>query len=112
MKNSAYQMKQLKYKVMSNKDPKKYWSLTREEIAYFEGLGCIVKPAIFNIRTRKLIDYKNAKSSLLKQLHHDYKRGKKSINKFLTEKDVAILKENDIKHFPIKYRVIPPYWMN
>lgn len=107
MKDSEFKMKKLKHKVLSNKDPNKFWSLTKEEREYFENKGCLVEEALFCIRTKYLRDYHLCKNSIMKQLHQSRKRGKNYVTRKLTPKEVELLRSAGYYVTPIKYRVTP-----
>lgn len=107
MKDSEFKMKKLKHKVLSNKDPNKFWSLTKEEREYFESRGCLVEEALFRIRTKCLRNYHLCKNSTMKQLHQAKKRGKDYVTKRLRSEEVEFLRSEGYNLTPIKYRVIP-----
>lgn len=108
MKNSAFQYKTLKYKVSQNKNYKKFWSLNQNEREYLERSGYLVRATLFKIPTRKLRNYYNNQSHLLKELHHAYKNGKRYIVKELNATQLKELHENGISPQVLKFRVLPP----
>ena len=105
MKNKEHQLKGLTYKVLNNKDPRKFWSLDQEEREHFERLGCEVVPKLYKIQTKKIPRFATTKSKLLKELDYYYKRGKRYTVKELSNNQVELLRSVGIYPLPLKYQV-------
>lgn len=98
-------LKDFEEKVKRNKNYNKIWSLKTKQYNYFISKGFVVEPVLFKIQARKLKNYCLCSDSLLKELHHAYKKGKRYIVKKLSLEQVQQLQENRVKVTPFKYRV-------
>lgn len=107
MKNSDYQLVRLKWKIQENKNPKKFWSLNITQREYFENLGWEIEVALYKIPTRQLKNYSKTQNSLLKSIHHEYKKGKLYMAKQLNSRELRMLIELGFNVKPLKYKVTP-----
>ena len=109
MKDKQYRLAKLKYQLQERKrNGTRYvmWKLNREQVEYIvESLGYQVTPYLYRIRTRRLKNYKATQSSLLKEIHHANKAGKKTIMKKLSAQQIKVLDQYEIKYWPEKYRI-------
>lgn len=109
MKDKQYRLAQLKYQLADKRNKgvrKVVWKLNRAQWEYVtEVLHYEVTPYLYRIQTKKLICYKATTSSLLKELHHANKRGKRSIVKKLSAQQRRLLDESGIKYWIEKYQI-------
>lgn len=104
-------LQQLKYKLENMEKRKirktKEWQLNRTEQTYIiESLGYALEPVIYEIKTRTFKDLYHIYSPLIKEIHYASKAGKKRIGKSLSQEEMQLLEEHNIKFRPVKFRVI------
>lgn len=109
MKDKQYKLSRLKYQLADKKRNgvrEVVWKLNHSQLEYITGvLHHQVTPYLYRIQTRKLKNYGATQSSLLKELHHTNKRGKKTIVKKLSHQQLQILDEYGIKYWVEKCKI-------
>lgn len=109
MKNRQYRLAKLKYQLEDKKrNGIRYviWKLNRVQVDYIvEILRYQVTPYLYRIQTRQLKNYRGTQNSLLKELHHANKEGKKTIVKKLSVQQLKVLDEYGLKYWTEKYRI-------
>lgn len=109
MKNSQYRLSKLKYQLEGQRRKGKsfvVWRLNEEQLEYVtRSLKYQVIPYYYWVQTRQLQNYRMVKDPLLKELHHQNKRGKKNIVKRLSPSQLDTLEGYHIKYGVAKYKV-------
>lgn len=108
MTNKEMRFANIKYQLSKKKDDrKKYviWKLDDNMLEYIQRLGYQVEPWIYEIKTRKSASIRNAKSSIVKELHYANSRGKRSIYCKLKVGEKHTLDEIGITYRPYKYKI-------
>lgn len=81
-------------------------SLTREKKEGYISLGHEVEISIWQINTKHFYNIRNLNSTLLKDLHYAYKRGKKTITRRkLSSEQQELLRMNHVSFRPLKYNI-------
>lgn len=107
MNNKSYRLekleKQLQEYEMKGKE-KVEWELTMDQYYYTQLLGYNSEILLYRIKTRQFHNIRE-KPDLIKEIHYANKRGKWMMKKPLTDEEMDILKEYDIKFSPVKFRI-------
>lgn len=110
MNNKQHQLSKLKYQLKEKKRRKikeVIWRLREEQLTYItENLHYVVIPYLYKVRTRTLKNYRSVTSPLLKNLHHQNKRGKQYMITCLSEPEKKLLDEYGIKYWVERYKII------
>ena len=108
MKNKDFRDKELKMKLISYRDKGKEtleWKLSKEQLELIRSWGYRVEPYLYQITTKQFWNINKLKSSLLRDIHFAYKKGKKTYVTSLKKSDEIILKDNGVKYTIAKYRI-------
>ena len=81
------------------------WSLKPNQVDFLSRFYC-VSPFLYTLKTKQFSNIRNIKNKLLKDLHYEYKRGRKFITRPLTEEDKELLKLNGVSFRIVKYRIV------
>lgn len=107
MNNKSYRLekleKQLQEYEIKGKE-KVEWELTMDQYYYTQLLGYNSEILLYRFKTRRFHNIWE-KPDLIKEIHFANKRGKWMMKKPLTDAEIGILKEYDIKFSPIKFRI-------
>ncbi len=76
------------------------WRLTKTERKYVEQLVGEenVIPFIYNIKTKKIDNFNTIKSSIIREVHYNYKKGKKTFGKHLKKQELEELRQYGIEN--------------
>ena len=110
MKNKCHKTSVLKKQIREYKESGKTvlrnWSLTRERKEEFIALGHEVEICLWEIHTKHFYNIRNLNSTLLKDLHYAYKRGKNTITRRkLSQEEQDLLRRNHVGFRPLKYNI-------
>ena len=108
MKNQAYKLSELKFKVRSAQAEGKkqlVWKLNEEQADFLRNQGYRVDDYLYWIETRIWNDVRH-KPGVLKELHYLRKKGIKKKVRTLTKKERRLLEEYAVRFGVLKYRII------
>ena len=108
LKNREYRQRSQLYKLRELKRRGlKYveWKLNKEQLEYylkyFE-----VKPYLYAVRTKKFSCIRFARERIVKDLHYAYKKGKRELVRTLSQEEIELLEQINIKYRVVKWRII------
>ena len=107
MENKDYRLEQLERKLRINETNGRRtleWELTAEQREYVENLGYNLENILYRFKTRQFKDIRS-KPDLIKEIHYASKRKKWMMKKPLTDEEVRILDNYNIKYTPVKFRI-------
>ena len=109
MKEKHHRLSQLKHQLANkrrNGEREVVWKLNDIQLEYITGvLGYEVTPYLYSIQTRKLKNYGATQCSLLKELHHANKKGKKTIVRTVSYQELKTLEEYGNRYWIEKYKI-------
>ena len=108
MKKQAYLGADIKRKLREERGKGRkvlIWKLSQEQKATIENMGYPVQEYLFSIKTRPMKNIRMVKSSLLKDIHYAYKRGKEYLVKPLSSEEREFLREYGITSRVLKYMI-------
>lgn len=108
MKNKEYRLEKLRKQLSIDEGlGKKYkeWELTPEQVKYVQDvLGYETEVILYRIKTKQF-HHISLIPKLIKEIHFACKRGKWMMKKPLTNSEIEILDNYDIRYSPVKFRI-------
>ena len=108
MKNIEHKCKILKDKLRIDKERGKKevrLKLTYYEVEYVKTLGYLVKPFLYQIKTKKFYHIRTIDSVLVKEVYYKHKSGKITYLRTLNVREMKELDKYCVRYNPVNYTV-------
>ena len=108
MRNKQYEISRTKKVLLEKKRRgEKYviWKISQSQKEEIERLGCRMEPWLFEIKTRRFNDVRALPAAILKEVHFENKKGKRTFVRHLKIREANILTSYDVHFSILKYKI-------